>query len=53
MPPIENARGFKGDKEIVRIERERNANGDLVEFQYNKDGYCLVAKIVMGDDDEQ
>lgn len=46
MPPIENARGFKGDKEIVRIERERNEDGVLVEYQYNKDGYCLVARMV-------
>lgn len=41
---IENARGYKGDNKIVRVETERTPNGDLVEYQYNREGVCLVAK---------
>lgn len=46
MLPIENARGFKGDKKIVEVKRERDDKGNLVEYQYNKDGFCLVAKVI-------
>lgn len=43
---IENARGFKGDKDIVKIERVKDDKGNLVEYQYNKDGICLVASVI-------
>lgn len=45
MYPIFNARDNGQDKEIVKVERERK-NGILCEYQYNKDGVCLVAKII-------
>lgn len=46
MYPIENARGFKGDKTIVKTETVIDKEGNTVEYQYNADGVCLVARIV-------
>ena len=43
---IENARGFKGDNNIVKVEQVLDDKGNLIENQYNKDGYCLVTRIV-------
>ena len=43
---IENARGFKGDKEIVRVERERDNKGNLIENSYNRDGVCLITRVI-------
>lgn len=46
MYQIENARGFKGDKTIVKTETEVDKEGNTIEYQYNAEGVCLVARIV-------
>ena len=43
---VENARGYKGDKAIAKKVIEKDENGNTVEYQYNGDGMCLVAKVL-------
>ena len=43
---VENARGYKGDKTIAKTVIEKDENGNTVEYQYNGDGMCLVAKVL-------
>lgn len=43
---VENARGYKGDKNTARKVVEKDENGNTVEYQYNSDGVCLVAKVL-------
>ena len=43
---VENARGYKGDKAIAKTVVKKDKNGNTVEYQYNSDGICLVAKVL-------
>ena len=43
---VENARGYKGDKTITKTVIEKDENGNTVEYQYNNEGVCLVAKVL-------
>ena len=52
MPPIENARGFKGDKEITKTVVEKDDRGNTVESEYNKDGVCLRTRMVKWSDEK-
>jgi len=50
MYQIENARGFKGDNTIVKTETEVDKEGNTIEYQYNAEGVCLVARIINRED---
>ena len=43
---VENARGYKGNKAIAKTVVEKDEKGNTVQYQYNKDGVCLVAKVL-------
>ena len=43
---VENARGYKGDKTIAKTVVEKDEKGNTVEYQYNSEGVCLVAKVL-------
>lgn len=43
---VENARGYKGDKTIAKTVIEKDEKGNTVEYQYNSEGMCLVAKVL-------
>lgn len=43
---VENARGYKGDKAIAKTVVEKDEKGNTVEYQYNSEGICLVAKVL-------